>query len=167
MRVSMIAAMDRNGVIGANNKLVWHIPEDLRHFKRLTLGKPVIMGRKTFDSIGRPLPQRTNIVITRRSAWQAEGVNAVCNLEEALDLADKTASRLGETEVFIIGGEQIYRLALSFATRMYITEIDAEVDGDAFFPEFDREQWPCINSGLWVREGNWVYRFLVLEKSGE
>ncbi|WP_231758473.1 dihydrofolate reductase [Microbulbifer elongatus] len=135
--VAMIVAMARNRAIGRDNTLPWKISGDLQFFKRTTLGKPVIMGRKTFESIGRPLPGRVNIVITRNPDWQAEGVEVVSSLEAALALADRRAQAERMEELMVIGGAEIYRQALPVATRLYITEVDAEVEGDAFFPKID------------------------------
>ncbi|HLS97972.1 MAG: dihydrofolate reductase [Porticoccaceae bacterium] len=138
MRIALIAAVAANGVIGSDNRLPWHLPEDLREFKRVTLGKPVIMGRKTFESIGRPLPGRTNIVLSRQPGWRAEGVLVAADLASALDLARGVAA---DGEVMVIGGEQIYRQALPLAERLYLTFVDLAVAGDARFPELDSTQW--------------------------
>ncbi|KUJ83660.1 type 3 dihydrofolate reductase [Microbulbifer flavimaris] len=134
--IAMIAAMARNRAIGRENALPWRISGDLKFFKRVTMGKPVVMGRKTFESIGRPLPGRLNIVITRNAEWHAEGVSVVTSLEEALRLAGESARLGGAEEVMVIGGAEIYRQALPLAKRLYVTEVDADVEGDAFFPEF-------------------------------
>lgn len=146
MKVSLIAAQSRNRVIGQNNQLPWHIPEDLRFFKQTTLGKPIIMGRKTFDSIGRPLPGRLNIVVTRDNAWQRDGVVAVESVEAALDAAKAEASTKQIDEVMVVGGAEIYRLALPYADCLYLTEIDIEIDGDAHFPALDSDQWQLVES---------------------
>ena len=130
--VCLIAAVARNGAIGKNNQLLIHLPGDLPRFKKLTLGCPVIMGRKTWDSIGRPLPQRRNIVITRNASWQADGAEAAASLAAAL------ASVAGEPKAFVIGGAQIYAQSLPLADELLLTEIDADFDGDAFFPEWGR-----------------------------
>lgn len=135
-RVSLIAAVAANGVIGDNNALPWRLPEDLRRFKALTLGHPVIMGRKTFESIGRPLPGRRNIVISRNREYAAAGCEVAASLEAALE-----ACRNGSDEVFIIGGAQIYAEALPLAQRLYLTEISRDFEGDARFPAFDRNRW--------------------------
>ncbi|MEQ1683581.1 MAG: dihydrofolate reductase [Burkholderiaceae bacterium] len=135
----LIAAVARNGAIGKNNQLLVHLPGDLPRFKKLTLGHPVIMGRKTWDSIGRPLPQRRNIVITRNAAWQAAGAEA------ATSLADALADVASEPKVFVIGGAQIYAQALPLADELALTEIDADFDGDAFFPEWDRTRFEQIS----------------------
>ncbi len=127
--------------IGINNTLPWHLPEDLKHFKRITNGHPIIMGRKTFDSIGRALPGRTNIVISRNSSWQHDGCLATTSLDDAINLAKKENS----TEIFIIGGAQIYAEAMSKTDRLYLTELNLVVQGDAFFPPFDTEkEWKEI-----------------------
>ncbi len=137
-RVSCIAAIGKNRVIGKGNTLLWHIPEDLKRFKMLTLGHPVIMGRKTFDSIvamlGKPLPGRTNIVVTRNNEWKFDGVEVAHSLEEALS----KAKELNTQEVFVIGGAQIYEQALPFTDRLYLTLIDDTKDGDVFFPAYEQ-----------------------------
>ena len=135
--LALIAARARNGVIGLDNRMPWHLPEDLAYFKRVTLGKPVVMGRKTFESIGRPLPGRLNIVVTRNPGWQAAGVQVAHSLDAALVLA---AAAVPE-EIMLIGGAELYRLALPQADVLYLTEIDAEFAGDAFFPEVDLARW--------------------------
>lgn len=133
--IAMIAAVARNGAIGIANGLPWRISGDLQFFKRVTMGKPVVMGRLTFESIGRPLPGRTNIVITRNADWSAPGVERVPTLEAALELASQSAEAAGVDEVMVIGGAQIYRQVLPLASRLYLTEVEAEVEGDAFFPQ--------------------------------
>ncbi|OUS10577.1 dihydrofolate reductase [Gammaproteobacteria bacterium 54_18_T64] len=140
-RISLIVAVADNGVIGSNNQLPWHISADLKYFKRVTLGKPIIMGRLTYESIGRPLPGRSNIVMTRDSAWRAEGVERAGDLTEALALANKIADESGLEEVMIIGGATIYREALPRADRLYLTRVHTRVEGDAFFPELDLSEW--------------------------
>ena len=125
--LSVIVAAARNGVIGRNNALPWHLPEDLRYFKRVTMGKPIVMGRKTWESIGRPLPGRTNIVITRRPDYAAEGARVVGSLEEALSLAEDIALIDGSNELLVIGGAEIYKAALPLASRLYLTEVQADV----------------------------------------
>jgi dihydrofolate reductase len=140
-RLSLIVARARDGAIGKHGALPWHLSEDLKHFKRLTVGKPVIMGRKTFESIGKPLPGRQNIVVTRNRAWRAEGVTVVANLAEAIAAAGLEPQARPE-EIMIIGGGDIYAQSLLFADRIYLTEVDIEVPGaDAFFPALDAAQW--------------------------
>ena len=135
-RLSLIAAVAANGVIGSDNALPWRLPEDLKRFKALTLGHPVIMGRKTYESIGRPLPGRRNIVVTRNAAYQTDGCEVVASLAAAL-----AACQGGSDEIFVIGGAQIYAEALPLAQRLYLTEIHAGFAGDAHFPAFDRNTW--------------------------
>jgi dihydrofolate reductase len=131
---TIIVATDRQRGIGINNTLPWHLPEDLAHFKRTTSGHPIIMGRKTFDSIGRPLPNRRNIVITRNPDWRRDGVETAASFTAA-------AALLGDVDAFIIGGAQIFADALPQVGRMIITEIDQVFDCDVFFPEPDARQW--------------------------
>jgi len=133
--VSLVVAMAENAVIGRDGKLPWHLPDDLKHFKRLTVDHTVIMGRKTYQEIGRPLPNRRNVVITRDPAFRPPGVTAVPNLDEALALGAT------ETEVFVIGGGEIYRLAMPRADRLYLTVVHAAVEGDTWFPAFDQAAW--------------------------
>ena len=133
--VALIAAVARNGVIGAGNALPWRLPEDLRRFKALTLGHAVLMGRRTFDSLGRALPGRQNIVVTRRAALDASGVELAHSLEEALALVRDPPP------AWCIGGGELFRAALPRASRIELTEIDADIPGDTFFPPFDRAQW--------------------------
>lgn len=137
----MIAAMAQNGVIGRNNKLPWHLPNDLKFFKATTMGKPIIMGRKTFESIGKPLPGRCNIVLTRDPDFVKEGVKVVASVKAAIKLAESVALIDGVEEVMVIGGSQLYEQFLSSADRLYMTQVHAEVDGDAYFPELDLHAW--------------------------
>ena len=134
MALNLIFARARNGVIGHNNTLPWHLPEDLAHFKATTLGQPVIMGRKTWDSLPvkfRPLPGRMNIVVTRQTDWQSDGAHVVHSVDEALQACPT------EAQPWVIGGAELYRLAMPLATRVVVTEIDADYEGDAFAPELD------------------------------
>ena len=140
MLVSIIAAMDRNRLIGNENQLPWHLPADLAHFKLVTMGKPIIMGRKTYESIGRPLPGRTNIVLTRSPDFNAEGVLTANTLEQALNHVS------AEDEIMIIGGSTIYELTLPRADRLYLTCVEDSFEGDAWFPDFDLEQWHIVAS---------------------
>ena len=137
--------MTKNRMIGRANALPWRLPDEMRHFVRTTKGKPVIMGRKEFDSVGKPLPGRTNIVLTRNSTWHAEGVHVVRSLDEALHLARRVASRTGVDEIMVIGGGEIYALALPVADRLYMTVLDVELDGDVFFPPFDKSEWTEVS----------------------
>lgn len=139
--IAMIVARSSNGVIGVEGKLPWHLPEDLRFFKRMTSHKPIVMGRTTFESIGRPLPNRSNIVITRNTFYQAAGVKVVHSLESALEVATEQALLDDANEVMVIGGGEIYALALPLAQRLYITQVDIALEGDTFFPAIDEQQW--------------------------
>lgn len=133
MILSLIAALDRNNAIGKGNALPWHLPADLKRFKALTLGKPVLMGRKTAESIGRALPGRRNLVLTRSGRMPFDGMEAVASVDDAMQLAD---------EVCVIGGGEVYALTLPFATHLHLTHVDTIVDGaDAFFPAFDASAW--------------------------
>ena len=137
MQVSLLAALDRNFAIGKHNALPWHLPDDLKRFKALTLGKPVLMGRKTAESLGRALPKRRNLVLTRSGRLPFEGMQAVASIEDALAVA----ARDGD-ELCVIGGGEVYALALPHAQRMHLTWVDAAVAGaDAFFPRFDAGEW--------------------------
>lgn len=136
--VTIVAAIARNRVIGSKNRLPWRLPDDLSRFRRLTLGKPVIMGRKTFDSIGRPLSERRNIVLTRASAWASDGVVVARSFDEALTFA---AAWGGAGEAMVIGGAEIYAQALPLAHRLELTEVELDPEGDALFPDFDRDAW--------------------------
>jgi dihydrofolate reductase len=135
LRISLIAAVARNGVIGRDGKIPWRLPGDLPRFKRITLGHPVIMGRKTWLSLGKPLPGRRNIVISRTPELELEGAEVFASLAEAIE------SCASATEVFVIGGTEVYREVLPLAQRLLLTEIDADIEGDASFPPFDRGEW--------------------------
>lgn len=144
--ISLIVAVADNGVIGKNNQLPWRISADLKYFKQVTMGKPVIMGRRTYESIGKPLPGRSNIVVTREASWRADGVEVANDLTQALAIAtsissNASAEESGRGEVMIIGGETIYREALSKAQRVYLTRVHLRVDGDAFFPDLNSDDW--------------------------
>jgi len=141
--ISLIAAVSKNFVIGKDNDLPWHLPDDMKFFMQTTKGHHCIMGRKNYDSIPekfRPLPNRTNIVVTRQKGFKAPGCIVVNSIEKALEISTNN----GEAETFIIGGAEIYRQGLSITQRMYLTEIDAEIKGDTYFPEFDKAHWKEI-----------------------
>ncbi|MBE6205659.1 MAG: dihydrofolate reductase [Rikenellaceae bacterium] len=150
--VSIIVAIAANGVIGDKNSLLWHIKEDMRFFRQKTTSHPVIMGRKTYDSLGRPLPNRTNVVISR-TLNHIEGCTVVHSLEEAIALFPS------EEEIFIIGGAQIYAQALDVADRMYITRIEHSYEGDTSFPEWDRAQWRLVEKESMLCGENFRYPF--------
>jgi dihydrofolate reductase len=137
--LSIVVAMDANRGIGVDNKLPWHLPEDLAHFKRVTLGHPIIMGRKTFESIGRPLPGRRNIVVTRNADWRHDGVDVVHSLREAVAL-------VGANSASIIGGAQIFAEALDVADRLIVTHIDKVYRCDTFFPAIDASRWAAVSN---------------------
>ncbi|KZY96884.1 MULTISPECIES: dihydrofolate reductase [unclassified Thalassolituus] len=161
----MIVAVAENGVIGRNNALPWYLPNDLKYFKQTTMGKPVIMGRKTYESIGKPLPGRTNIVITRQADYQPEGVKVVNSVEAARELAESVCLIDGQEEAMIMGGAEIYTLALPHTDRLYLTEVHADVEGDAFFPEYDKSLWQEVAREDFAAEGPnpYNYSFVVYE----
>ena len=162
MRVSIVVAASTNGVIGRGGRLPWHISEDLKHFKAVTLGHPIIMGRLTWESIGRPLPGRQNIVISTREDFHAEGCSVVSSPAEALRVAGDA------DEVMVIGGGQIYELFLPITERIYLTRVDAEIDGDTFFPALDPDEWRVIASETCAAgEGReYGFSFQTLERVG-
>ncbi|WP_299595030.1 dihydrofolate reductase [uncultured Microbulbifer sp.] len=160
--LAMIVAMARNRAIGRENTLPWRISGDLQFFKRTTMGKPIVMGRKTFESIGRPLPGRPNIVITRNPQWGADGVTVVSSLASALDAASRDAGRDGADEVMVIGGAEIYRQAMPLAGRLYVTEVDAEVEGDAFFPSLDAS-WQEVSRDCYQASDNDEYNYCLVQ----
>ena len=158
--ISIIVAIAKNGVIGDKNTLLWHLREDMIHFRTITSGHPVVMGRKTYDSIGRPLPKRTNVVITRDTELQIEGCTMAHSLTEAVELFDSSE------EVFIIGGAQIYNQAMPLADRLYLTIIDKEYEGDSSFPEIDYNSWRQISCEKFERGEAFEYpfSFITLER---
>lgn len=159
--LSLIVAMDKNRLIGDDNKLPWHLSEDLKRFKSLTMSKPIIMGRKTFESIGKPLPGRRNIIVTRNPAYCVEGCECVDDLTQAIQLTQDAE------EAVVIGGVQIYKLALPLVDRIYITLIDYEFSGDAWFPEYNTECWGIVSSETHTHVASaesYNYRFNVLER---
>lgn len=141
MSCAIIVAVSKNGIIGREGDLPWHLPADLAYFKSLTSGNPIIMGRKTYESIGRPLPKRTNIVITRQSDFAAMGCKVTSSLESALTLAEEE----NPEKTFVIGGGEIYRQALERVDEVYLTEVDIEVDGNVNFPELNSDVWQCVS----------------------
>lgn len=160
MTFSLIVAMANDRAIGRGNDLPWHLPADLKYFKAVTMGKPIVMGRKTFESIGRPLPGRRNVVITRNQDWNAKGVDVVSSLTEAKDIL------AGEAEAMIIGGAQIYGQALGYVDKLYVTEVDTMVpDADAHFPEINLGQWSEVSRENHAPEGDKPgYAFVVYER---
>lgn len=164
MKLSLIAACDRNRAIGKGNSLPWSLPDDLKHFRATTSGKPVIMGRKTYESIGRPLPNRLNIVITRQAGFRAaEGVLVTGSLDEAIGAASNVP---GVQEVFVIGGGEIYRLALPRADRLYLTLVDAAIEADAWFPSWEGQEFREVSRTVHPVDEKHAYAFsfVVLER---
>ena len=145
MKLSLICAMAENRVIGRNNSLPWHLSEDLKYFKRTTMGNCIIMGRKTWESIGRPLPGRTNIVITSNPDLEAEGARVVGSLPAAIKLAESISIMDGSEEAFVIGGAGIYQAALPLANRFHLTRVHAQVEGDTLLADFDETQWQEVD----------------------
>ena len=152
--INLIVAKASNNVIGAKNDLIWHLPNDLKHFKNLTSGHPIIMGRKTFESLGRPLPNRTNIVVTRDKDWQAENIEKEFSLEKAIESAKKI-----NEDIYIIGGGNIYKQAMEFADVLYITEVHHEFEGDTYFPEIDEEIWEEVDRENFMKDEKHPYAY--------
>ena len=165
MKIALVVAVSQNNVIGRDNQLPWHLPEDLQYFKSVTMGKPILMGRKTFDSIGRPLPGRKNIVITRDLEWDAEGVEVVHSVDDALAAGADACAVANSDEIMIIGGAQIYSDCLPIADRLYLTRVEAEIEGDAFFPDIDIKQWQKIAEKTPKEIDKYSYCFQVLERT--
>ncbi|MDJ1470153.1 dihydrofolate reductase [Cytophagaceae bacterium DM2B3-1] len=158
MQISIIAAFTENRVLGKDNQLIWHLPEDLKNFKRLTSGHPIIMGRKTFESLGRPLPNRTNIIITRNPDYQATGCMIVSSLEEAI----QKATNIDREEVFVIGGGEIYTQALPLADTMYLTHVHTTLEGDTLFPVFSSQEWNIAHTQSFKKDEKHVYDFDIV-----
>jgi dihydrofolate reductase len=163
MTLSLVVAASINNVIGSDGGLPWHLPDDLRHFKQLTTGKPVVMGRRTFESIGRPLPDRRNIVMTRDPAYAATGCDVVSSVSEVLDLAGDAE------ELMIIGGGQVYRDFLEYADRIYLTRVRANIEGDTHFPGIDEAAWQLVSSEHHAADEKHRYAFdlMVFERLRE
>lgn len=159
MIISLVVAMDRNGLIGRNNQLPWRLPADLRYFKEITMGKSIVMGRITFESIGRPLPGRKNIVLTRNVDYTASGCIITHSIEEALEAA-------GEGEVMVVGGAILYRQLIAKANRIYLTEIDTTFDGDTYFPNINKANWREVKRRWYEPDSKNQYRyaFVILER---
>lgn len=158
--LSLIVAMDRNRLIGCHNRLPWYLPADLQHFKLTTMGKPIVMGRKTWESLGRPLSGRVNIAITRDCHYQADGAVVVHSLDEALQAAGEVK------EVVIIGGENLYAQVLPYTNRLYLTRVEGEFEGDAWFPEFDETRWvvSAVDRHEPDEKNPYGYRFEVYDR---
>lgn len=158
MIISLIVATDEKNGIGKNNQLPWHLPADLKHFKTLTTGHPIIMGRKTFDSIGKALPNRRNIVVSRQRSYVAEGAEVVSSLQDAFDLCRE------ESEAFVIGGAQIFEQALPLADILYLTVIHHQFDADTFFPEIDPTSWIETESSTHAPDEKNIYSYTFIKK---
>lgn len=146
--VSLVVAITRNGVIGRDGDLPWRLSSDFKRFKQLTMGKPVVMGRKCYASIGKPLPGRTNIVITRDESFAGEGLHVAHSLEAGMAIAKALADETGSDEICVIGGGEIYRLAMPFADVLHVTHIEAEIEGDVHFPQIDPAVWEAREEGV-------------------
>ena len=160
----MIVAMSANNVIGVANQLPWHLPEDLKHFKKHTINKPIIMGRNTFDSIGRALPERDNIVLSRTQQLSHDQIFLANNKCDALGMAEDFAKSRGSEEIMIVGGEQIYRMFFDDVSRIYVTLVDLIIDGDAFFPVIDYKLWTSVAHSERMAANELEYEFVTLEK---
>ena len=164
--LSLIAALGENRVIGVDNSMPWHLPGDFKYFKATTLGKPIIMGRKTWDSLGRPLPGRLNLVVSRQTGLQLEGAEVFASLEAAVERAEAWAIEQGVSEVMLIGGAQLYTQGLVDADRLYLTRVGLSPEGDAWFPEFDQAQWKRVSEELHeAAEGKPAFSFEVWERA--
>jgi dihydrofolate reductase len=157
-RLYLIAAVAKNGVIGAHGKLPWHLPEDLTHFKKLTLGHPILMGRRTWESLGKPLPGRENIVISRKPGFGAPGASVASSLEAAIALC------AGEPVAFVIGGAELYAAALPLADGLVLTEIDRDYEGDTRFPEWDRKSWRATQKETHTSADGMRFNFVLYER---
>ena len=158
MTISIIAAVSENNIIGNKGKLPWRLSDDLKNFKELTQGHAVIMGRKTFESIGKPLPDRINIVLTRDPDYQEEGVLTASNFQDALKIAEK----MQDDEVFIIGGQFVFNKALRYADKLYLTEVKGEVDGDVEFPSWDKKEWKEVSRKSHKKDNTNDYDFDII-----
>lgn len=163
MDISLVVAMDENRLIGVRNQLPWRMPADLKHFKEITMGHPIVMGRCTWESIDRPLPGRTNIVVTRQSAYVAKGAVVVDSPEAAKEAAGEC------DELMVIGGARLYEQLLAEANRIYLTEIHAEFEGDTYFPELNEDEWACVKREDFEKDDRnpYGYTFMVLERIPE
>jgi dihydrofolate reductase len=158
--ISFIVAMDKNRVIGNKNRLPWHLPADLQYFKRVTMGHPVIMGRKTYESIGRPLPGRENIILTRDENYTVDGCTVLHSVSDIKEL-----EKQNNDELFVIGGAEIFKETFTIANRLYITMIEEEFEGDTYFPNFDKNEWVLVSKEKGPRDEKnpYNYYFLVYE----
>lgn len=159
--ISLIVAMDQNRLIGKDNQLPWHLPADLQYFKKVTMGKPIVMGRKTFDSIGRVLPGRENVIVTRNRSYTNDNCTVLHSVDEVKQFAEAS-----EQEVFIIGGAEIFKEILPVADRLYITEIQESFEGDTYFPAIDEKKWKLVSStpGIVDEKNKYAHQYIVLER---
>lgn len=166
IKICSVVAAGVNRLIGIDNGLPWHLPKDLKYFKSITIGKPIVMGRKTYESIGRPLPGRHNIVITRQQNWSADGVVVVGDITSALEQARSWCLENSQDEVMIIGGAEIYQQSMVSVERIYLTRVEAELEGDAFFPPLDEENWREVSreNHFACAQNPYNYSFCVLER---
>lgn len=155
MNISIIASIGKQNELGINNTLLWHLPDDLKNFKKTTTGHTIVMGEKTFASIGRPLPNRRNIIITREKDFRSNGVEIAHSLEKVLNMTKN------DDEVFIIGGGQIYSLFFPMANKLYLTEVNANLKADTFFPKFDKKDWKLISSVFHSKDNEHQYEFFL------
>jgi dihydrofolate reductase len=164
MIISFVVAASENNVIGVKNQLPWHLPNDLKFFKNTTWAMPVVMGRKTFESFGKPLAGRTNIIITRQDGWKVEGVVVTRSLEEALVAASATDAK----DVFIIGGGEIFRQSIGMASKIYLTRVHVRLEGEVFFPELDEAEWKLVSSLHFSKDEKHLYdySFQLWERRG-
>lgn len=158
-RLNLIVAMARNRAIGIDNRLPWHLPEDLKHFKALTMGHHMIMGRKTYESIGRPLPGRTTVIVSRDPEYRVAGCLTANSLEDALAVCGD------DPEVFFVGGATLYAQSLPYAQRLYLTEIQQDIEGDAYFPDFDRSVWRETARDCQTSQAGMAYCFITLDRA--
>jgi len=158
MHITLIAAFDKNRAIGIKGKLPWHLSSDLKHFKKITSNNTIIMGRKTFDSIGKALPNRKNIVLTRNSEWEKEDVITIHHINEIYDYCSD------EKEIFVIGGAEIYNAFLDIATKMILSYVETEIkNADAYFPKFELDSWPIVNKSKKIKEEKDDYHYRIIE----
>ena len=167
MRLAVICAMSKNRVIGKDNGLPWHLPGDLKHFKQTTLGSPIIMGRKTWESIGRPLPNRINIIVSRSGEIKSDGVKTFNSLSRALELAEKSLIENDAKEIFVIGGAELYKEAFPLASRLYLTRVDSVIDGDTYLKGFNEADWVEVSRTYFnaAKSEGHNYSICVLDRS--
>ena len=158
MSLSVIVALAKNRVIGLNNTLPWHLPEDLKRFKQLTMGHHIIMGRKTYESLGRLLPGRQTVIVTRNPDYKVDGAIVVHSLEQAISVSS------ADSEAFFIGGAELYQQSLPLAKRLYLTMIDAEFEGDAYFPEIELDHWDLLEQQDLISQQGWAFHYLSYQR---